>query len=139
MNRSLLAILRTQCLYRQDQWDRFIQKAAFAHNCTRQSSTKCTPNSLFVGGDKNTPIGNIFPDFSPEFQKSPHELVRTHQKVSQQYLKIARANTKQSQQRQKRYFDAKIRKAYTYKVGDWVMAFIPVIPRHDKKKTTRLW
>ena len=138
-NRTIIATLRLQCSTKQNTWDDFIQKAVFAHNCTVQATTKVTPNALFTGGNKTLPLGSVFPSFSPEFRGSPHEMVREHQRAMQHFLAIARANTKQQQIRQKRIYDARLRKAFTYKPGDVIITFVPVISRDNSKKLTRMW
>ena len=138
-NRSIIATLSLQCSTKQQEWDDYIQKAVFAHNCTVQATTRVTPNALFTGGNKTLPLGSVFPNFSPEFRGSPHELVRQHQRAMQHFLAIARANTEQQQIRQKRLYDARLRKAFKYKTGDVIVTFVPVISKDNSKKLTRMW
>ena len=125
-NRSLLAILRVQCRARPRDWDLFIQKAVFSMNSTVHATTSFSPNALMVGGDKSIPLTNLFPNFQPEIASSPHEFVRLQRKVALKFNKIARNVMQQNQMRQKRNYDAKVRRTHELQVGDKALVYIPV-------------
>ena len=138
-NRTMLALLKGLCLDRQQDWPDHLQKAVFAYNSLIHATTGVTPNLLFTGSQKAIPLGNIFPDYTPEHRVSTTEFIRRQQEVSQYYFAVAAINTKANLVRQKRNHDKRVGKVETYKVGDLVLAFVNVVKRDDMRKMTRLW
>ena len=138
-NRTMLALLKGFCLDRQQDWPIYLQKAVFSYNSLVHATTGVTPNLLFTGSQKAIPLGNIFPEYSPEFKATPIEFIRRQQDIAQYYFAVAAANTKANLIRQKRNYDKRVGKLEDYKVGDLVLAFVNVVKRKDMRKMTRLW
>jgi transposase InsO family protein len=124
-NQTLVRMLKVALSRRQLDWPSILDQVTAAYNCTMHASSGCTPNMLHMGHEAAAPIWWFFPRFSEEEAGKPvQEQVRRQLTVQAEMNELARHNLKRAQIRQKRNYDAKIRKLIQYAVGDYVMCFV---------------
>jgi transposase InsO family protein/O-acetyl-ADP-ribose deacetylase (regulator of RNase III) len=138
-NRTLVGMLRVACSRHQTDWPEHVQKMIYAYNCSRQESTKLTPNLLFLGRDSATPIWWMFPNFNTEARMTASEFSRKHLLDMGEYMQLARRNMDAAQVRQKRNHDKKLRKSPTYTLGEMVMVYLNVVRKGGVRKLERQW
>ena len=106
------------------------------YNSSVHSSTKNTPNLLWLGREIRFPL-HCFLNFdgmptapSGEVKNYVTQLLRNQQK----FHKMARINLKAAQRRQVAQYNRKIAGGYHFKKGDWVTILVKVIPRGNTSK-----
>jgi transposase InsO family protein len=140
-NQTLCKMLRC-AMSRQSEWPGMVREATFAYNCTVHATTGYTPNMMHLGDEAPTPMWFLSDALNPQDQYEPKEIddfiKRKIERIPRTW-ELARTNMRQSQLRQKRNYDARIKKGIKYEEGDYVMCFTDVVSRYDMKKLQPQW
>lgn len=115
-NRTLEEYLRAYTGYQQDEWDRLLPLAEFAHNDSKQTSTGFTPFFLLYGHHPHSPLmqraANLDEVRAPVAED---RFLRIAEALEQAKLNLIQAQQRQKAQADKRRSDAQ------YAVGDQVL------------------
>ena len=120
-NRTILQILRCFLQENFTDWDVYMPLVASAIRSTVNRNTGFTPNYLMLGREVMQPLDLMLPRLTNTNATSDGTgYVKEYQTAFQKAHAIARETLKQSQRRQKRDYDTRI-KYQTYDVGDIVL------------------
>ena len=124
MNRTLLNMLRTLKEKEKHNWPKHLSKLAFAHNVTMNKSTGYSPYYLMFGRSPRLPIDEMFgidlAEGEVKMRKSWKQYAEDWQDSMNQAFDIAKKHAAASRERQKRYYDKRVRGA-DIEVGDRVL------------------
>lgn len=136
-NRTILQIIRCYLDKELDCWDEFVQHIASAIRATVNRHTGYTPNRLMLGREANVPLRMMLPESNQTSPEAPEYLQRLEKTLSLAH-KEARAILQQSQIRQKRAYDARIRTNH-YEVGDVVYLINSATKIKESKKLRSIY
>ena len=124
MNRTILNMLKTLGQKEKLCWKDHLAKLAFAYNATVHKTTGYSPYFLMFGRNPRLPIDDIFAvnteERGPKLQKSYEKYAEEWEASMNQAFDIVRQHTEKSGQRNRRYYDKKVR-GVDIKVGDRVL------------------
>jgi transposase InsO family protein len=139
MNRTLEDIVSKYVQYDQKDWDKYLPFALMAYRACSQETSGLSPNLLMFGREASLPlyfVAGRAPGTEGECVDGEYALkVRERLEVA---FEIARESSHVAQQRQKRYYDAKVC-GQPYKVGDKVWVYNPARTKGISPKLQRRW
>lgn len=111
-NRTLQQMLAMFVNDYKDDWDEHLPLLTMAYRASVQESTKCTPNILMLGRETSLPIDIItgsptHPNDAPI--ECPVKYVEWLKEAMQNAFDFAHENLQNSFQKQKRYYDTKLK------------------------------
>ena len=120
-NRTILQMIRCKLAGNSNNWDCHLQQLAGAIRSTPHDSLGFSPNMLMLGREVYQPSDLIFPTFksTSDLQKPVSQYVEDLRENMMKIHHIVRSNLKFSQNRQKRYYDARLN-TQRYEKGDVV-------------------
>ncbi|XP_062567508.1 uncharacterized protein LOC134229739 [Saccostrea cucullata] len=136
VNRTLISMLGTLDPEQKHNWKKYISPLVQAYNSTIHDSTGYSPYFLMFGRDPILPIDLIFGIDRNQPSKSTSSYIQKLQKNLQNAYQQAQTALKNSQGRQKLYYDTKVRGS-TLKEGDRVL--IKVVKFDGKHKIQDRW
>lgn len=135
-NRTLLQMLGTLTTEQKQNWKMYVGPMVHAYNSLRQETTGQTPYFLMFGRQPRLPVDIAF-QLDQENVKRPMTSYVTEMKDRlQKAYDIASRATKKAQERQKHYYDLKVR-GNNIEVGDRVM--VKIVAFDGKHKLSNRW
>uniref|UniRef100_A0A3B3TAH8 Gypsy retrotransposon integrase-like protein 1 n=1 Tax=Paramormyrops kingsleyae TaxID=1676925 RepID=A0A3B3TAH8_9TELE len=108
-NRTLLQMLKTLTERQKTNWKESLNKLIYAYNCTRCEVTGFSPFYLLFGRSPRLPIDLLF-GFTSESGKTDHRTyMERWKREMQEAYDIVQENAKKSTERNKRYYDEKVK------------------------------
>ena len=142
-NGTLKTILKRLSAERPKDWDRYLPAVLFAYREVEQESTGYSPFELLYGRKVRGPMHILKELWTKEQDKdddddygvrSSYQYVIDLRSKIEQTCRLAQEALRQSQQRQKRYYDRKARPR-KLKPGDWALILLPT----DHNKLLLQW
>ena len=135
-NRTLLQMLGTLTTEQKQNWKKYVGPMVHAYNSLRQETTGQTPYFLMFGRQPRLPVDIAF-QLDQETAKQPMTSYVTDMKDRlQKAYELASKATERAQERQKRYYDLKVR-GNNIQVGDRVM--VKIVAFEGKHKLANKW
>lgn len=135
-NRTLLQMLGTLTVEQKQNWKKYVGPMVHAYNSLRQETTGQTPYLLMYGRQPLLPVDIAF-GLSDGTKKQPMSSYVADLKIRlEKAHEIAMKATKLAQERQKRFYDQKIR-GNNIKVGDRVL--VKIVAFDGKHKLSNRW
>lgn len=135
-NRTLIKMLGTLHPEQKKDWKKHIGPIVHCYNCMKQSSTGQTPFYLMFGREPRLPIDLAFKTNPYEDKQTmTHYIEKLKERLETSY-NLAQQNVKQSQERQKDFYDRKVRGA-TLKTGDRIL--VKIVSFTGKHKIADKW
>ena len=135
-NRTLLQMLGTLTVEQKQNWKKYVGPMVHAYNSMRQETTGHTPYFLMFGRQPRLPVDMAF-DLGQDNTKQPiTNYVSDMKERLQKAYDLASKAAKQAQEKQKSYYDLKIR-GNNIEVGDRVM--VKVLAFEGKHKLANKW
>lgn len=135
-NRTLIKMLGTLHPEQKKDWKKHIGPIVHCYNCMKQSSTGQTPFYLMYGREPPLPIDLAFKTNPYEDKQTmTHYIEKLKERLETSY-NLAQQNVKQSQERQKDFYDRKVRGA-TLKTGDRIL--VKIVSFTGKHKIADKW
>ena len=134
-HRTLNSILAKTVSENQRNWHEVLDLVVAAYNATSHDSTKFSPNYLMYGRETNMPIDLIACASNVEPEATIDEYVEHLRHNLTVAYDSVRKNTKKAAERQKRYYDAKVR-GIEYTAGELVLIYYPRSYKNRSKKWT---
>lgn len=135
-NRTLIKMLGTLHPEQKKDWKKHIGPIVHCYNCMKQSSTGQTPFYLMFGREPRLPIDLAFKTNPYEDKQTmTHYIEKLKERLETSY-NLAQQNVKQSQEKQKDFYDRKVRGA-TLKAGDRIL--VKIVSFTGKHKIADKW
>ena len=134
-HRTLNSILAKAVAENQRNWHEVLDLVVAAYNATSHDSTKFSPNYLMYGRETNMPIDLIACAPNVETEETTDEYVEQLRHNLIVAYNCVRRNTKKAAERQKRYYDAKVR-GVEFTAGELVLVYYPRTHKSRSKKWT---
>ena len=126
MNRSLVTVLKKLVYDNPTNRAKKLACAVFAVNSNVNSSTRFTPNFLFLGRECRSPQDLVYSTTSTEYYSSQAHLASDLHYQMKDKFDLVRTNMQVSQNMQKEYYDKKANFHTNYKVGDKILVWKPI-------------
>ena len=139
-NQTIAKVLR--CCMRLDQrlWHTQVHAVEAAYNQTIQSTTKYTPDELFLCHIVDMPLNWGFPAL---FEDSPISTVDSWLRIKKAQMEARHSkvqiNTGKGKARQEKQHNKKTTEKYRLRIGDMAYVFSKSIPKYKVKKLHPLW
>ncbi len=138
-HKTLMTTLSMYVSANQRDWDLYIQLCTFAFRVSRHESTGETPAYLVMGRDLPLPM-----DWSLQLPNPTNVVDVDDYKLDlmfrlQSAWKIAHECIGKAQQKQKNFYDKRIRLPPNYQPGDIVFLYVPAVPKGYTAKLMHLW
>ena len=121
-NRTIINMLKALEEKEKSNWPSHLSKLAFAYNVTENSTTGFSPHYLLFGQEPRLPIDSMFAiNEESKIRKSYQKYSEEWGHAMKQAFEIARNNKQKAGERNKRYYDRKMR-GNELEVGDRVLS-----------------
>lgn len=121
-NRTLIDMLSKFCGEHREDWDDHLPYLLCAYRATVNESTGCSPNLLMLGREITLPVDLMFQGPQEESYGCHVEYVEWVGQALLENFEMARDHLRVAAQRQKRYYDRRV-KDRQYGIGDLVLRF----------------
>lgn len=135
-NRTFIEMLRTLHPKQEKDWKKHIGLIVHCYNCMKQSSTRQTPFYLMFGRESGLPIDLAFKTYPYEDKQTMTLYKEKLKERLETSYNLAQQNVRQSQEKQKDFYDRKVRGA-TLKVGDRIL--VKIVSFTGKHKIADKW
>ncbi len=128
-NRTVVQMLSIFVNDHRNDWDDHLPYVMMAYRASAHESTKCSPNLLMLGREIFLPIDIMagIPPHTLEYECPVQYVQWVHDAMESAY-ELAREQLSASAQRQKSYYDQKL-KVRSYDRGQWVWLWYPPMAR----------
>ena len=124
-NRTLQQTLSMFVNDNKDDWDEHLPYVTMAYRSSIQDSTKCTPNLLMLGREVSLPIDVMSGSHHDKNKhECPSQYVEWLRESMQRSFDIAHETLNTSFQKQKKYYDLKL-KPRKFEIGSQVLRWYP--------------
>ena len=133
-NRTLIKMLKTfiDDFVHPTTWDTLLPMLTGAYRATEHSSTKCTPNLLFMGREVHLPVDVLAG--TPPRQRTFYNAASYGQWLARSMSmahQYARRSLEKAAIRQKRGYDQRMKtRKWTPSIGEWVYLYYPPYSRY---------
>ena len=110
-NQTLINMLATLDTAKKQNWKSYIAPIVHSYNCMRQTTTGHSPFYLMFGREPRLPIDLAFKTSPNEERHTLTKYIDNIREKLQSSYQLAQENIQKSQQRQKKYYDIKVRGA----------------------------
>ena len=126
LHRSLNSMIGKVIDLDQRHWDEQVPIVMAAYRASRHETTGYTPNYLMFGREVSMPVDIVsgVPEELKDLYKSENEYVANLQDKLRQVYEKTRIAMGRAAERNKKQYDISV-KSKEYKVGDWVLYYLP--------------